>query len=170
MSPIYATFLCPNSLIFSVKISAVTFSIGGSLVFDYGEAFTVVDVNTGRFTGTTKKLEDTILKNNLEAAVEVVRQRMGTYYDPQLAVPFKAAQGTGAQGDTSLWHIYDAIRCPVLAVRGERSDLLSRDTHEQMATRGPKAELVTIANVGHAPTFIHADQIAIAKDFLLRGL
>ena len=47
---------------------------GGSLVFDYGEAFTVVDVNTGRFTGTTKKLEDTILKNNLEAAVEVVRQ------------------------------------------------------------------------------------------------
>ena len=47
---------------------------GGSLVFDYAEAFTVVDVNTGRFTGTTKKLEDTILKNNLEAAVEVVRQ------------------------------------------------------------------------------------------------
>ena len=43
-------------------------------MFDYGEAFTVVDVNTGRFTGTTKKLEDTILKNNLEAAVEVVRQ------------------------------------------------------------------------------------------------
>ena len=105
---------------------------------------------------------------------EVVMRRDGDawvrHYDPALAAPFKAAQGAGAQGDTSLWHIYDAIRCPVLAVRGERSDLLSRDTHEQMATRGPKAELVTIAGVGHAPTFMHADQIRIARDFFLRGL
>jgi ribonuclease G len=46
---------------------------GGSLIFDYAEAFTIVDVNTGRFTGK-KRLEDTILKTNLEAAVEVVRQ------------------------------------------------------------------------------------------------
>ena len=46
---------------------------GGSLIVDYGEAFTVIDVNTGRFTGS-KRLEDTILKNNLEAAVEVCRQ------------------------------------------------------------------------------------------------
>ncbi len=105
---------------------------------------------------------------------EVVMRRDGDawvrHHDPQLAVPFKAAQGTGTPGDTSLWHLYDTIRCPVLAVRGERSDLLSRDTHDQMAMRGPKAELVTIADVGHAPTFMHADQIAIAKDFFLRGL
>jgi len=48
---------------------------GGYLIFDYAEAFTIVDVNTGRFTGTkSKRLEDTILKNNLEAAVELVRQ------------------------------------------------------------------------------------------------
>lgn len=105
---------------------------------------------------------------------EVVMRKDGDawvrHYDPAIAVPFKAVQGAEPQGDTSLWHIYDAIRCPVLAVRGEHSDLLSRDTHEQMAARGPKAELVTIANVGHAPTFMHADQIEIAKDFFLRGL
>ncbi len=47
---------------------------GGSLIVDYGEAFTVIDVNTGRFTGSSRKLEDTILKNNLEASVEVCRQ------------------------------------------------------------------------------------------------
>ncbi len=51
---------------------------GGYLVFDYAEAFTVVDVNTGRFTGSRSKsgsgLEDTITKNNLEAVKEVVRQ------------------------------------------------------------------------------------------------
>ena len=52
---------------------------GGYLIFDYAEAFTVIDVNTGRFVGSRSKssnarLEDTIVKNNLEAVKEVVRQ------------------------------------------------------------------------------------------------
>jgi ribonuclease G len=52
---------------------------GGYLVFDYAEAFTVIDVNTGRFVGSRGKasggrLEDTIVKNNLEAVKEVVGQ------------------------------------------------------------------------------------------------
>jgi ribonuclease G len=52
---------------------------GGYLIFDYAEAFTVIDVNTGRFVGSRGKasaarLEDTITKNNLEAVEEVVRQ------------------------------------------------------------------------------------------------
>ncbi|HEY8723813.1 MAG TPA: Rne/Rng family ribonuclease, partial [Gaiellaceae bacterium] len=50
---------------------------GGYLIFDYAEAFTVIDVNTGRFVGSRSKksggrLEDTITKNNLEAVKEVV--------------------------------------------------------------------------------------------------
>jgi ribonuclease G len=52
---------------------------GGYLIFDYAEAFTVIDVNTGRFVGSRSKaspgrLEETITKNNLEAVREVVRQ------------------------------------------------------------------------------------------------
>ena len=52
---------------------------GGYLIFDYAEAFTVIDVNTGRFVGARSRtsqarLEDTITKNNLEAVAEVVRQ------------------------------------------------------------------------------------------------
>ena len=52
---------------------------GGYLIFDYAEAFTVIDVNTGRFVGSrsktsTQRLEDTATKNNLEAVKEVVRQ------------------------------------------------------------------------------------------------
>jgi ribonuclease G len=52
---------------------------GGYLIFDYAEAFTVIDVNTGRFVGSrgrnaAGRLEDTITKNNLEAVKEVVRQ------------------------------------------------------------------------------------------------
>src|SRR5436189_5021716 len=52
---------------------------GGYLIFDYAEAFTVIDVTTGRFVGSRSKtsgarLEDTITKNNVEAVKEVVRQ------------------------------------------------------------------------------------------------
>ncbi len=52
---------------------------GGYLIFDYAEAFTVIDVNTGRFVGSRsrssgQRLEDTVTKNNLEAVKEVVRQ------------------------------------------------------------------------------------------------
>ncbi len=47
---------------------------GGSLVIDRTEAMTVVDVNTGKFTGSGGNLEETVTKNNLEAAEEVIRQ------------------------------------------------------------------------------------------------
>ncbi|MDQ4051800.1 MAG: Rne/Rng family ribonuclease, partial [Actinomycetota bacterium] len=47
---------------------------GGSLIIDRTEAMTVVDVNTGKFTGSGGNLEETVTKNNLEAAEEVVRQ------------------------------------------------------------------------------------------------
>ncbi len=47
---------------------------GGSLVIDRTEAMTVVDVNTGKYTGSGGNLEETVTKNNLEAAEEIVRQ------------------------------------------------------------------------------------------------
>ena len=47
---------------------------GGSLVIDRTEAMTVVDVNTGKFTGSGGSLEETVTRNNLEAAEEIVRQ------------------------------------------------------------------------------------------------
>jgi pimeloyl-ACP methyl ester carboxylesterase len=89
------------------------------------------------------------------------------HYDLGLAQPFRAITAERAAADQDrLWAAYDAIRCPTLLVRGELSDLLSRDTAAQMTERGPRPKLVEIANVGHAPTFLHADQIAIAREFL----
>jgi pimeloyl-ACP methyl ester carboxylesterase len=72
-------------------------------------------------------------------------------------------------GDLEFWQTYDAVRCPTLVMRGAQSDLLSRQTATEMQRRGPKAKLVEIADVGHAPTLLHADQIAIVRDFLLEG-
>jgi pimeloyl-ACP methyl ester carboxylesterase len=88
------------------------------------------------------------------------------HYDPAVAAPFSADM---PGGDVELWPFYDAISCPTLVLRGEHSDLLTRDTVAQMAARGPRAKAVEIPGVGHAPTLIHADQIAIVRDFLLAG-
>jgi len=89
------------------------------------------------------------------------------HYDLGLAQPFKALTPEKvAQDEARLWAAYDAIRCPTLLVRGEQSDLLARATAEEMTRRGPKPQLVEIAGVGHAPTFLKPEQIAIAREFL----
>jgi pimeloyl-ACP methyl ester carboxylesterase len=85
------------------------------------------------------------------------------HYDPSLALPLGAEHPTR---DVELWNIYDQIRCPTMVLRGERSDLLSRDTTDKMAERGPRAKVVEIVGVGHAPTLIHEDQIALVRAFL----
>jgi pimeloyl-ACP methyl ester carboxylesterase len=86
-------------------------------------------------------------------------------YDPGIAEPFRQDMGSGK--DVELWPLYDAIACPTLLVRGEQSDLLTAATAEQMGNRGPRARLVEIAGVGHAPTLMADDQIAAVRDFLL---
>ncbi|MRW90776.1 alpha/beta fold hydrolase [Duganella sp. FT80W] len=105
-------------------------------------------------------------------ASDVLRQdkdgKWVRHYDMGLALPFRSATPESAEADQAmLWAAYDAIRCPTLLVRGADSDLLSPETAYEMTQRGPKAALVEIPHVGHAPTFIHDDQIAIAKKFLL---
>ncbi len=91
------------------------------------------------------------------------------HYDLGLAVPFKAATPESTQhAEAMLWGAYDAISCPTLLVRGAQSDLVTHETAQAMTTRGPKAKLIEIPGVGHAPTFMHADQIKIAKEFLLQ--
>ncbi len=90
------------------------------------------------------------------------------HYDMGLAEPFRSATPESTKTDeAALWSAYDAIRCPTLLVRGADSDLLSRETAAMMTARGPKARLIEVPNVGHAPTFLHEDQIALVRDFLL---
>jgi pimeloyl-ACP methyl ester carboxylesterase len=87
-------------------------------------------------------------------------------YDPRIAEPFRA---TMPEGDLELWPLYDAVRCPTLVLRGELSDLLSRETTEIMRSRGPKARVFEVKGVGHAPTLMHDDQIAVIREFLMEG-
>jgi pimeloyl-ACP methyl ester carboxylesterase len=99
----------------------------------------------------------------------VRRNEDGTWrphYDTRIAEAYRA---TMPEKDLQLWHLYDAVRCPTLLIRGERSDLVSRETAAEMTRRGPKAKVAEIRGVGHAPTLLQPDQIALVRDFLLQG-
>lgn len=90
------------------------------------------------------------------------------HYDPAIAAPFKTMSAdSAASGEAMLWQVYDALRCETLLLRGAESDLLDAETALAMTARGPKARLVASDGVGHAPTLIAPDQIAVVKDFLL---
>jgi pimeloyl-ACP methyl ester carboxylesterase len=72
-------------------------------------------------------------------------------YDMAIAQPF--AQDDGASPAPDLWPLFAALgQSPLLVVRGALSDILSADTAALMVAQHPEAELVTVADVGHAPT------------------
>jgi len=90
------------------------------------------------------------------------------HYDLRLAEPFKNAYFADVIGsETLLWQCYDAITAPTLLLRGAISGLLMPETAQAMRQRGPRAKVVEFEGVGHAPTLMHDDQIAVVKDFLL---
>ncbi|HUP51019.1 MAG TPA: alpha/beta hydrolase [Longimicrobiales bacterium] len=95
-----------------------------------------------------------------------VRQAEGggyrLHYDPRIAVPFARTAGR----DVDVWDVWDRITCPVLVLRGAESDLLLAKTAEEMASRGPKAEVVELPGCGHAPALMDAAQIACVTDWL----
>ena len=114
----------------------------------------------------------------LALTLPMLRQRDGRWwlhYDPGLALPLRAltdatdqaaARQSVRDGEAALWGLYDAITAPTLLLRGAESDLLTQDPARAMAERGPRAQCVEFAGVGHAPTLVAADQIAAVRDFL----
>jgi len=101
--------------------------------------------------------------------------RWGLHYDPAIAVPFKAltaaadsavAQQAVRDGEAALWGLYDAITARTLLLRGADSDLLTQETAADMGRRGPRVRCVEFAGVGHAPTLVALDQIAVVQNFL----
>jgi pimeloyl-ACP methyl ester carboxylesterase len=86
------------------------------------------------------------------------------HYDPKIAEPFRKQM---PEQDLEMWPLWDAVRCPTLVIRGAQSDLLAKATADEMTRRGPKAKVVELPGIGHAPTLLHEDQIAIVREFLL---
>jgi len=66
-----------------------------------------------------------------------------------------------------LWHVWDAIACPVLLLRGAESPILSAKVAETMQKRGPKrVNCVELPRIGHAPSLMKSDQIALILDWM----
>jgi len=101
-------------------------------------------------------LTEVVLRKNADGSWRL-------HYDPKIAEPFRQQM---PEGDIEMWPVWDAVKCPTLLIRGAESDLLSRETAEAMTRRGPKAKLVELPGIGHAPTLLHDDQIAVVRKFL----
>ncbi len=84
------------------------------------------------------------------------------HYDPEIAQVFAETMTE----DMRFWELWDAIRCPVLVLRGADSDLLTAETAREMTRRGPQATLVEIPGCGHVPSLMTEDQIAVVREFL----
>lgn len=94
--------------------------------------------------------------------------RWGKHYDLRIAQPMALeSPATIKASEALLWPAFQAFPEPVLIVRGELSDLLTEDTARQMLRQNPRARLLTIPGVGHAPTLRSDDQITPVEQFLL---
>ena len=87
-------------------------------------------------------------------------------YDMKIAEPFREPGGEAAP---DMWPMLQALHdVPALVVRGARSDVLSATTAERMAKSLPRAELITVADVGHTPTLSEPDVVAAIDRLLMR--
>ena len=88
------------------------------------------------------------------------------HYDPNISVPFASVNPIMAKaGEMAMWHAFKQIHIPMLIVRGGDSDLLSAKTVAEMCKVNPYIRSIEIPGVGHAPAFVKAEQIALAKEF-----
>ena len=91
--------------------------------------------------------------------------RVTPHYDPAMVQQFITYPD-----DYLVWNHYDAIRIPVLCLRGAESDLVLRETTQEMTQRGPGAlglaQVVEIEGCGHAPALNVPDQLALVAGFL----
>lgn len=90
--------------------------------------------------------------------------RVTPHYDPAMVQQFVCHPD-----DYLRWKEYDSLAMAVLCLRGEHSDLLLADAAAQMAQRGPRARIETIAGCGHAPALNVPGQLALVADFLRDG-
>ena len=84
-------------------------------------------------------------------------------YDPAIGDPFRK----GPLNDIDMWSLWNALRSPVLVIRGAESDLLTAATLAKMKER-PHTSSLELAGIGHAPMLMDPGQIAPIKEFLLR--
>ena len=88
--------------------------------------------------------------------------RLRLHYDPAIVAPQKEQE----PADLDLWKLYDAIKVPVLVLRGGVSQVLDQETAEAMTNRGPGATLVTFHGITHPLWLADDEQMHLVRDWL----
>ena len=89
-----------------------------------------------------------------------ISRGLPVHRDPELPIGPEFLRGI------DLWAIWDAVRCPVLVLRGAESEVLPPETVEEMRRRKPNIKVVEFPGVGHVPALASPDQVATVRDFL----
>jgi pimeloyl-ACP methyl ester carboxylesterase len=105
----------------------------------------------------------------------VVREADGSYrlrYDPAISrglpphLDPEMPIGPQFMRGVDLWATWEALRCPVLVLRGAESEVLPQGTAGEMQQRKPNVKVVEFNGVGHAPALASRDQIEVVREFL----
>lgn len=89
-----------------------------------------------------------------------ISRGLPVHLDPELPIGPEFLRGI------DLWAVWDAVRCPVLVLRGAESEVLPRETVEEMRRRMPNLKVVEFPGAGHAPALASHDQIDVISEFL----
>ncbi len=103
------------------------------------------------------------------AVIVQKEQGWGQHYDLAIAQAFAGLQDENMlkAGEAMLWRAFEALTCPILLIRGERSDLLSSATAQQMQARNRHVQMIEIQGAGHAPSLLPESQVQAVRQFLL---
>lgn len=91
-------------------------------------------------------------------------ERLRLSYDPQLARTLDDFDPSKPMPD--LWPLFAAIKAPILALRGEHSDLLTPEAHADMAARHPQCRLHVVPGQGHTPLLLDLPTLDLIADFI----
>ena len=118
---------------------------------------------TSLVKNSTKEIEDQIfaIKENirpLKSELEDVLLEFNYLSSPEKLVQY---QRQYFEKDLIMWEIWDKIQCPVLVLRGKKSQVLTQETALEMMSRGPKTRVVEVEDAGHTPNIMDMEQISV---------
>lgn len=133
-----------------------------------------VEAHLREVYATFGELDDELWKHVVRHSARPLED--GNYiltYDPAIMYGMNHARRGGVEfghnffAGVDMWPIWDRVQCKTLVLRGKESDVLLSSTAREMERRGPRAEIVELPGIGHAPWLMASDQVSIVREFLL---
>jgi pimeloyl-ACP methyl ester carboxylesterase len=137
-----------------------------SYIGEAPDSFPTLEAATEWFCASYPSIARLPFDEAREAVRIMVKQAEGAWtfkYDPAIRQQFRSGAPAGAA--PTLWEQWEKIACPTLVVRGEESDILTRDVAQRMGQTGPRAEVVEVPGAGHAPTLGEPEAVAAISRF-----